>query len=181
VKIPHADRTIVGVVKLREYCLSRNRPRGRHKARVFTRVLGFTADDAETLRREFLEAVRREEAHLGEKDAYGQRYVLNFVIQGPKGKRQPVPPGLFCTTRSRRGRRFIALRAPIARARSAIPDSGVACRQDSARCGGLEYRRRVGAGTDGSAGEVHRSSMRRSATAARCGRATAPACSPTTV
>ncbi len=85
-KIPHADRAIVDVVKLREYCLSRHHPRGRHKARVFAAALGFTADDAETLRREFLEAVRREHARFGEKDAYGQRYVLDFVIRGPKGE-----------------------------------------------------------------------------------------------
>jgi hypothetical protein len=30
--------------------------------------------------------VRREDPHFGEKDAYGQRYVLDCVIRGPKGE-----------------------------------------------------------------------------------------------
>lgn len=34
-KLPNADRAVVGLAKLRDYCLSPTHPRGRHKARVF--------------------------------------------------------------------------------------------------------------------------------------------------
>ncbi len=48
-KMSNHERAIVDIEKLRDYCLSFEHPRGRHKARVFKAVLGLTADDTEDL------------------------------------------------------------------------------------------------------------------------------------
>jgi hypothetical protein len=85
-KLPHADRAVVDLVKLRDYCLSPVHARGRHKARVFAAVLGLTAADAEMLRAALLAAALAEEAIPGEQDAYGQRYVIDFLMRGPRGQ-----------------------------------------------------------------------------------------------
>jgi hypothetical protein len=79
-KLPNADRAVVDIEKLREYCLSATHPRGRHKARVFATVLGLTAVDADELRRMILSAIISEEATPTENDEYGQRYVVDFNI-----------------------------------------------------------------------------------------------------
>lgn len=50
VRMPNAERAVVDTRKLRDYCLSADHPRGRHKARVFQSVLGFTSAGAEDLR-----------------------------------------------------------------------------------------------------------------------------------
>ena len=80
-KLPNADRAVVEIEKLRDYCLSSSHPRGRHKARVFVTALGITADDAEELKRAILSAVIAEEATPTERDEYGQRFVVDFSMK----------------------------------------------------------------------------------------------------
>jgi len=80
-KLPNADRAVVEVKKLRDYCLSTTHPRGRHKACVFVSALGFTANDSEELREAILSAITTEEAILTERDEYGQRYVVDFTMK----------------------------------------------------------------------------------------------------
>ncbi|MEO8339929.1 MAG: DUF6883 domain-containing protein [Nitrospirota bacterium] len=84
-KLPNAERAFVDVRKLRDYCLSTDHPRGQHKARLFKRVLGWTADQAEDVRRRLLEAVLREDAGFLGADDYGQRYALDSPVQGAGG------------------------------------------------------------------------------------------------
>ena len=84
-RLPHGDQAIVEMVKLQEYCLSPTHPRGRHKARVFAAVLGITADNAEILRDALLRAALAGDAILTSQDAFGQRYVIDFQMQGPRG------------------------------------------------------------------------------------------------
>lgn len=85
-KMPNADRTIVDIEKLRDYCLNLEHPRGRHKARVFAAALGLTAKDAEELRDALLTAARSYDATPGTWDVYGQRYVLDFPLSTPAGR-----------------------------------------------------------------------------------------------
>ena len=59
--------------------------RGRHKARVFAAALGLTAADAPKLRTKLLEIARIGEAKLGELDAYGQRYTMDFTMATAAG------------------------------------------------------------------------------------------------
>lgn len=80
-KLPNADRAVVDIVKLRDYCLSTSHPRGRHKARVFVTALGITAEDAEELRQAILSAVLTGDATPTERDEYGQRFVVGFSMR----------------------------------------------------------------------------------------------------
>ena len=84
-RLPHGNQAIVETVKLQEYCLSPTHPRGRHKARVFAAVLGLTADDTELLRDALLQAALTEDAIPTDQDEFGQRYVVDFQMQGPQG------------------------------------------------------------------------------------------------
>ncbi len=85
VKLPNADRAVVDIAKLRDYCLSTRHPRGRHKARVFAAVLGLTVEHAETFRAALALAARTEAVTSGESDVYGDRYMLDFWMNGPTG------------------------------------------------------------------------------------------------
>jgi hypothetical protein len=78
--MPHAARAVVDIRKLRDYCLNPMHDEGQHKARVFAAALGMTADDAEALRDFLLQAVKTTDAQLGRRDAYGQRYTVDFLL-----------------------------------------------------------------------------------------------------
>jgi hypothetical protein len=98
-KLPNAEQAFVDVRKLRDYCFSTDHPRGQHKARVFKSVLGWTADQAEDVRRWLLEAVLREDAGFLGADDYGQRYALDFPVQGAGGLVMVGACGSFVTAR----------------------------------------------------------------------------------
>jgi hypothetical protein len=90
--IPHADRAEVSIHKLRDYCLNPLHDEGKYKARVFAAALGMTAVDAESLREFLLQAVRDQEARLGFKDAYGQRYTVDVQVEW-RGRRAIIRSG----------------------------------------------------------------------------------------
>ncbi|MHB1233803.1 MAG: DUF6883 domain-containing protein [Burkholderiales bacterium] len=87
-RLPNAERAVVDIVKLRDYCLNANHPRGRHKARLFAAALGVTAEDAEELRELLLQGIRHQEAIPGVIDAYGERYTVD--IPATRLRRQAV-------------------------------------------------------------------------------------------
>lgn len=78
--MPNGDQAVVAVEKLRNYCLNFDHPVGGHKARVFASVLGLTVADADGLRDALLHAAVNEEAILGRRDNYGQRYTIDFIM-----------------------------------------------------------------------------------------------------
>jgi hypothetical protein len=82
-RIPHGDAAIVDRQKLTEYCLNPEHPRGKHKARVFA-TLGFTLENADELRAALLRAAASDGAQPAASDQYGDRYVLEFEIEGPQ-------------------------------------------------------------------------------------------------
>ncbi len=47
VHVPNANRAILDLRKIEDYCLSPAHPRGRHKARVFREALGLSRTDAQ--------------------------------------------------------------------------------------------------------------------------------------
>ncbi len=73
-----AERAVVDVNKLRNYCLNPAHPRGRHKARVFASALRVVQSDAEWLKATLLDACLRGEAEEAEADEFGTRYILDF-------------------------------------------------------------------------------------------------------
>lgn len=80
-RLPNAERAVVDIEKLRDYCLSETHPRGKHKARVFALVLDITAGDAFELQSAILNAARLGDAAAGESDEYGQRYIVDFSMK----------------------------------------------------------------------------------------------------
>jgi len=78
--MPGGDSAIVEIEKIREYCLSRSHPCGRHKARVFLSALGMTSADAEELRAALIAAAAKGDARLGAFDQYGIRYIMEFEM-----------------------------------------------------------------------------------------------------
>ena len=78
--LPHAASAVVDFRKLRDYCLNPMHDEGQHKARVFAAALGMTADDAEELREFLLQAVKTADAQVGRREAYGQRYTVDFLL-----------------------------------------------------------------------------------------------------
>jgi len=84
-KLPHADQAVVDIRKLIEYCLSPDHPRGKHKARVFESACGLTSQHAEFLRAQLLEAAREGDAVLSPSIGYGNRYVVEWSVEGPTG------------------------------------------------------------------------------------------------
>jgi uncharacterized protein DUF6883 len=87
-KLPNAERAVVDIRKLRDYCLDPQSPKGRNKARVFAAALGLTQRDAEFLRRALLAAAREENCEHDERDDYRQRYTLDFTIETSLGRRR---------------------------------------------------------------------------------------------
>jgi hypothetical protein len=84
-KMPGGDAAIIDQRKLTGYCLNPEHPRGKHKARVFA-TLGFTVENADELRTALLKAAASTEAQPSASDQFGDRYVLEFEIEGPHGK-----------------------------------------------------------------------------------------------
>jgi hypothetical protein len=83
-KLPGGDAAIVDRQKLTGYCLSPEHPRGKHKARVFA-TLGFTAENADELRVALLTAGATADAQPAASDQFGDRYVIEFELRGPRG------------------------------------------------------------------------------------------------
>lgn len=78
--IPNPERAVVDIVKLRDYCLNSNHPRGRHKARLFIAALGIQAEDAAELRELFLLGIHHSDATAGISDTYGDRYTVDIPV-----------------------------------------------------------------------------------------------------
>jgi hypothetical protein len=84
-KLPNADRAVVGVEKLRDYCLNPDHGEGEHKARVFHSALGYTQANAESLRQMILTEVPAAEARTRSATQFGARYVVDFEVEGLSG------------------------------------------------------------------------------------------------
>ncbi len=83
--MPGGEAAIVDREKLTGYCLNPEHPRGKHKARVFATALGFTVENADDLRAALLTAAATVDALPAASDRFGDRYVLEFEINGPRG------------------------------------------------------------------------------------------------
>jgi len=92
VTVPNAERAIVDIRKLRDYCLNPAHDEGKHKARLFRAVLGMTKEDAQDLRDTLLQAVKTHDASRGRRDEYGQRYTVDFALEW-HGRRAMIRSG----------------------------------------------------------------------------------------
>jgi len=80
-KLPHAEEAFVDLAKLRDYSLSATHREGKHKARVFSAVLGLEAADAEWLRDQLLLGVLSEDCRLGLRTEFGQRFSVDLTLR----------------------------------------------------------------------------------------------------
>jgi hypothetical protein len=78
--LPQADRAIVELRKIEDYCLNAAHSRGRHKARVFLRALGLQHQDAAWLREKLLEGVRVTEAMALDANQFGTRWRVDVSV-----------------------------------------------------------------------------------------------------
>lgn len=78
--LPNADRAVVPLHKFTEYSLNLDHPTGRHKARVFKSVLGFTIEDASFLQQTIQQIVTTHDAQPETPTPYGERYVIDFTL-----------------------------------------------------------------------------------------------------
>jgi len=81
VKVPNAEKSVVSIAKLADYCLDPKNDVGRHKARVFAAALGLGREHSKYLRSALLDAVTRFDARLGLMDRHGQRYQVDFPLE----------------------------------------------------------------------------------------------------
>lgn len=84
--LPHGNNAIIDNRKVVEYCLSDEHDDGKHKARLFREILGISVDNAQTLFEALKAAAASEEAVPAKLDRYGQRYLVDFVLAGPRGR-----------------------------------------------------------------------------------------------
>jgi hypothetical protein len=76
---------VVDIEKLRDYCLDPTHEDGKHKARVFSAVLGLRQRDAEWLREQLLEAAYKQ-AEMLAKIEFGILYVIDFRLKTEIGE-----------------------------------------------------------------------------------------------
>ena len=75
------DAAIIDPVKLRDYCLSPEHPRGKHKARVFQSVLGLEHKDWQLLADAIRENLAAGSWVADSTDEFGSRYHVDMLIE----------------------------------------------------------------------------------------------------
>ena len=83
--LPHADQAVVDVRKLRDYALSLENERGRHKALVFRSALGLGPEDAGWLSARILDAVLTADAVETETTPCGVLYRADLTVETETG------------------------------------------------------------------------------------------------
>ncbi|MGC2238323.1 MAG: DUF6883 domain-containing protein [Pyrinomonadaceae bacterium] len=79
--VPNAEKAVVDLHKLTDYCLNPEHEIGKHKARIFESVLDLKGENAEELKDALLNAVKTNEARAGRFDKFGQRYTVDFELK----------------------------------------------------------------------------------------------------
>jgi hypothetical protein len=78
--LPNCERAVIDLRKIQDYCLNPAHPRGRHKARVFHRVLGLERGDAGWLRDTLQTAVAAAEAEIIQTDDKGPQWRVDVAV-----------------------------------------------------------------------------------------------------
>jgi hypothetical protein len=76
-----ANSAIIDPAKLRDYCLSSEHPRGKHKARVFLSVLGLSQNDWQILADAIRENLALAKWIADDVDDFGRRYHVDMRIK----------------------------------------------------------------------------------------------------
>ena len=92
-QLPNADKAIIDPKKLISYSLDYDNNKGKDKALLFEKVLGFTKSNANLLIKQIQENVSNYKAEIRESDQHGQRYAVLMPITGVNGKTVTVHTG----------------------------------------------------------------------------------------
>ena len=88
-----ADRIIIEPRKLTHYALNPNSPEGRHKALLFERVLGYTAENYTELVYQLEAKSPQAEIRFHSKDVFGKRYTADNLIEVLEDRQATVRTG----------------------------------------------------------------------------------------
>ena len=80
VRLPNAEKAVIDLSKLRDYCLNPSHIEGRHKARVFAAALGIGQDDANWLCTAIQAAIQKASVIHTEPHPYGVRYTVDVAL-----------------------------------------------------------------------------------------------------
>lgn len=79
-KLPKGSFAKIPIQKLAGYCLNREHPSGKHKAKVFESALGFTAENTEDLRRLIEQAAVEGDVVQTNSTSFGQLYKVDWTV-----------------------------------------------------------------------------------------------------
>jgi hypothetical protein len=79
--------------KLTHYVLNLNSPRGKNKAILFEKILGYTKENYAQLLFQIKSKVLQAEAVFHSEDEFGKRYVVDLLIEGTQGQKASVRTG----------------------------------------------------------------------------------------
>jgi hypothetical protein len=88
-----ANRLVIDSRKLTDYALDTGSPRGRHKAAVFKKSLGFSRENYGDLLTQIKNQALEDEATFHSEDGFGRRYTVDLAIRGPEGQQAIVRTG----------------------------------------------------------------------------------------
>jgi hypothetical protein len=88
-----ANRVVIDPRKLTHYVLDPNSPRGKHKAVLFRKLLGFTKENYTDLVHQLETKSLQAEATLYSEDEFGKRYTVDVLVEGMEGQQATIRAG----------------------------------------------------------------------------------------
>ena len=73
-------KVTIDIRKLRDYSLNPHHPVGKHKARVFSSLLGIGRDDAQLLKKKIIENMKDVEIEWAHEDKFGKRFSADLTV-----------------------------------------------------------------------------------------------------
>ena len=88
--LPHYEKAVISIEKLRNYVLDPNHRAGKHKARVFKAALGIESVHSDAFAQLLKSSLGRSPAVRGLKDRHGERWTTYNEIIGLNGRSRVV-------------------------------------------------------------------------------------------
>ena len=96
------DNVIINPRKLTHYALDPDSPKGKHKAVLFEKLLGFSKANYNHLLEQLkTKSLSVETTAHSEEDQYGKRYTVELLIEGMEGQQEIVRTGWLVPSDSR--------------------------------------------------------------------------------
>lgn len=84
-KLPHKEKAYIPLLKIRDYLISETHPIGKSKAKFF-RSVGFNETNIDLLKQGLLTIAHTEDVKEEVSSMHGAKYVIDGLIQTPRGK-----------------------------------------------------------------------------------------------